>query len=447
VNSIEFQSEAYENLRRGLLADAPREAAAILLAGCSTTNNGHRVFVRDLINVPADAYSVQSADQLEIYPSFLAPILKRARGDGTSLVFAHTHPFGGRVRFSHADDLGESVLMPTIFGRAPNRLHGALVIGPEGFDARLRQSSENELSVERIREIGRNIKVQLRDSTSGSAQPEFDRSVRAFGVVGQNALRQLCVAIVGLGGTGSIVAEQFAHLGVGRIILMDNDVLEETNLNRVVGATRGDIGRRKVDIAAAHVARIRSNSVVKAVFGSVLQSAKAKPLLEADLIMCCTDSHGSRAVINQIAYQYFIPTIDMGVRIDASNGRVTSITGRVQMLGPGLPCLQCHNFLDSEAVRRDLLSPEERVRDPYIVGEHEPQPAVISLNGTVASLAVSMALAAITGLSINARHQIYRADQGAVREVESKPVANCIVCSQQGALGRGDSWPLPWRTA
>ena len=446
MNSIEFQSGAFENLRASLLSEAPRESAAILLAGYSVSDHSHRLFVRDLVTVPPDAYSIQDVDQVELHPSFIAPVLKKARLGGMSLILVHTHPFGDLVRFSRMDDRGELVMMPTIFGRAPNRLHGTLVIGHKGFDARLRKSPENALSVDRIREVGANIKVHSRHRTSGSVQAEFDRNVRAFGMIGQMALRGLSVAIVGLGGTGSIVAEQLAHLGVGELMLLDHDVIEETNLNRVVGATRADIGRPKADVAAAHIARIKSDTRVKSVVGSVTQAAEARPLLEADFIFCCTDSHGSRAVINQIAYQYFIPTVDMGVRIDASDGRVTAIAGRVQMLAPGLPCLQCHNFLDPEAVRRDLLSQQERVQDPYIVGEHEPQPAVISLNGTVASLAVSMGLSAIVGFPINARHQIYRADQGVVRAVESASVSNCIVCSHQGALGRGDSWPLPWRT-
>lgn len=171
------------------------------------------------------------------------------------------------------------------------------------------------------------------------------------------------------------------------------------------------------------------------------------PLLAVDFLFCCTDSHGSRAVLNQMAYQYYIPTIDLGVRIDVTDGIVTAIAGRVQMLAPGLPCLVCHNLLDSEAVRRDLLSSDERGRDPYIVGAAEPQPAVISINAVVASLGVTMLLGAIAGFAANSRHQVYLADRGAVRPIQSTALDNCVVCSSRGALGRGDLWPLPWRTA
>jgi len=171
------------------------------------------------------------------------------------------------------------------------------------------------------------------------------------------------------------------------------------------------------------------------------------PLLNVDFIMCCTDTQGSRAVINQIAYQYLIPAIDIGVRIDALAGEVKSVSGRVQMLAPGLACLVCQSLLDPEVVRHDLLSEEERQRDPYIVGAQEPQPSVISLNGTVSSLAVTMFLAATLGVPLEARHQIYIADRGVVRAVASSPLPDCVVCSLRGSLARGDLWNLPWRTA
>src|SRR5439155_306371 len=120
---------------------------------------------------------------------------------------------------------------------------------------------------------------------------------------------------------------------------------------------------------------------------------------------------------------------------------------RAQLLAPGLPCLVCHKLLDPEAVRRDLLSEDERANDPYIVGAAEPQPSVISLNTTIASLAVTMFLSAVTGLEVAPRHQIYLAQRGTVRAVESQPEPNCVVCSLREALARGDLWPLPWRAS
>jgi hypothetical protein len=168
-------------------------------------------------------------------------------------------------------------------------------------------------------------------------------------------------------------------------------------------------------------------------------------LLDTDIFFLCTDSHGSRAVAAQLAYQFLLPGLDVGVAIHAPGGRVSHVAGRVQMLAPGLPCLVCSSVLDAEAVRRDLLSDEARVADPYIVGEKVVQPAVISVNGVASSLAVTMFLSAVTGIPVAARHQRLRLETGVVAAVDCVPLATCPICSHNGALARGDSWPMPGR--
>ena len=446
-SSLVFPACTLAELRQNLLSVSPNEAASVLLAGRAIRGWQTRLLIREVVRVPPRAYGVQEPMRLTIKPEFLAPLLKRARNEGWSLIFTHTHPFDQIPRFSFTDDEGERVLMPSVFGRAADRPHGALVLGTAGFDARLwRGDSTEPEAIDTIIESGKDIRIHRKNEQQGSEiLPESDRSVRAFGTLGQKILSKLSVGIVGLGGTGSIVAEQLAHLRIGHMIFLDSDKIERTNLNRVVGANKRSIGKAKVQVAAENVRRVEPNIRVTPVEGNVLIAKDAAKLLDADFLFCCTDSHGSRAVLNQLAYQYMIPSVDMGVRIQVTKGKVQSISGRVQMLAPGLPCLVCHSLLDPEEVRRDLLSDEERARDPYIVGAHEPQPAVISLNGTVASMGVTMMLAAVTGLPSGARHEILLAERGIVRTVESKADQNCVVCSLRGALGRGDRWRMPWR--
>jgi molybdopterin/thiamine biosynthesis adenylyltransferase len=68
-----------------------------------------------------------------------------------------------------------------------------------------------------------------RKSVTELDRPRYDRQIRAFGVAGQNILKSLRVGIVGLGGTGSIVLQELAHLGVTDFLLLDPDVVEESN--------------------------------------------------------------------------------------------------------------------------------------------------------------------------------------------------------------------------
>jgi hypothetical protein len=269
--------------------------------------------------------------------------------------------------------------------------------------------------------------------------------VRAFGEEGQRTLAGLRVAVIGLGGTGSHVAQQLSHLGVGAFLLIDPDAIELTNLNRVVGASPDDVGRSKVDVARDMILRINPAARVQAEQGDVCDAATAARLLDCDVFLSCTDSHGSRSVMSQMAHQYALPGIDLGVAIQAGPRGVSHISGRVQMLTPGLPCLLCTGLLDSELVRRDLLTDAARAADPYIMGAPTPQPAVISINGSAASLAVTMLLSAVAGVPVAARNQQLRLELGVVRRVEAAAQAGCPVCSPAGAQLAGDRWPRPGR--
>jgi molybdopterin/thiamine biosynthesis adenylyltransferase len=255
-------------------------------------------------------------------------------------------------------------------------------------------------------------------------------------------LQALRVGIVGLGGTGSIAAQQLAHLGVRDFVLVDPDHLELTNLNRVVGAGEADVGLPKSDVARRHIRAIAPTARVRSVVGDVVHSAVARELLDVDIILCCTDSHGSRSVIQQVAYQYLIPCIDIGSTITTEGGLITGIFGRVQLLGPDHACLWCTGLLDSEEVRRDMMSDFERKADPYIQGTHEPAPSVIALNGTVVSLAVTMLLGIVTPVPIGPRHLIYNASASTLRPVRAVARADCFICSRLGVLARGDLQPL-----
>jgi molybdopterin/thiamine biosynthesis adenylyltransferase len=223
---------------------------------------------------------------------------------------------------------------------------------------------------------------------------------------------------------------------------MDPDVIEQTNLNRVASATPHDIGRPKVEVAAQYIRTIAKDARVHTLVDDVMRSRIAKELLSADLIFGCTDSHGSRAVLQQVSYQYLIPCIDMGSTIAVTGDHITHIYGRVQLLSPGLACFTCSSLLNANEVRRDMMTAFERQADPYLQGAQEPAPSVISLNSTVASLAVTMLLSIVSGVPIDARHILYNALNSALRHVRATPDPNCYICSRSGSFARGDSWPL-----
>lgn len=435
---IVFAGNSYDALRK-LLLSFKNETCALLLA------NWHddRLVVVERHIAPEDAYNERHGSGAQLKPEFLVPIVKSARDAGQSVIFCHTHPTDRKPpRFSAVDDEGEGHLAAFLNARIPDKPHAALVISPGGMAAR---ALGGGLPID-VREVGSRIKSLTEPNLPTTGQDRFDRQVRVFGNAGQAVLQALQVAIVGCGGTGSIVAQELAYLGVSKFVLIDPDVVELSNLNRVVGAGACDIDRAKVAVAGAMIRAINPAARVECLQADIRDEAPARALTDADAIFSCTDTHASRAIINQVAYQYVIPAFDVGVSIQATDGRVTRVTGRAQMLAPGLGCLVCGDMLDWAEVRRGLQTNAERAADRYIVGHVEPQPAVVSLNSTMSSLVVTMFLAAFTGVPSEARLLFYDAIEGRVRPAQVRPAPTCVVCSQSGALAKVSGWPLPTRS-
>lgn len=437
---IVFQGGDLDELRRRLLADAPLEAAAALVVVPGRTMNGTRLIVRAVLVAAAQDYSERSSSRVTLTPAFIARALKRARLDGGGVILVHTHPMQGVPAFSVVDDAARALLAPVLHGRSPGP-HGFLVLGTKGFRGEIFSSRGDVLfEVSLLQEVGRRVTTYAQHSDAEVLEAFFDRNIRALGREGQLALRALNVGVVGVGGTGSVVVEELARLGVGTLTVIDPEPVEETNLNRLLGARSGDVGRSKVSVAGTSARRARADVQVREIADTIIEERAWRALLDCDFVMCCTDSHGSRAVLNQLAYQYRLPMIDIGVRIDARDGVVTGMSTRVQMLAEPLACLNCSPLLDPVAIRRDLLG--DKSTDRYIVGTYEPQPAVISINAASSSTAVSMFLSAVVGFPGNARHLIGRPIDGVVRAVSTPRNDACIVCAPQYALARGDTWPM-----
>lgn len=419
-------------------ADLEVESCAV---GFVSAGSGSRYVVRGFAAVPENAYLERNAVCATLSPEFCLHVANRARVEGTGVVFAHTHV--GDVpleRFSSIDDAGESTLLTYFSRRVPAQQHFSCLVTRSALQCRMLGGRVRAS----VRLVGKSIKQDLGRDHIASLE-HHDRQIRAFGRDGQRILEHTRVAVVGLGGTGSVVVQQLAHLGVRDFVFIDPDVVEVSNLNRLVGATTRDIGTSKTAVAKSHVLSINASADIVEVVGNVVDHSIASRLLDCDFVFLCTDSHASRAVVNQVAYQYLIPCIDMGVAIHAADGVVSHVVGRVQMLAPGLPCLTCGTWIDSNQVRLEMMTDEQRARDPYFVGPGVEQPAVITLNSTVASLSVTMCLSALTDLPADARLLLYDAIKGTVRSVTARRDPGCIVCSSSGALAKGQTWPLPTR--
>lgn len=171
-----------------------------------------------------------------------------------------------------------------------------------------------------------------------------------FGAPGQQILREMTAAVVGAGGGGSLLVEMLAHLGVGRILVVDYDVVDETNLSRIVGATAADVGRLKVDVARDLAARIDPDVVVDGIDGDIAYTDDGRRLLDADFAFLATDNILSRYAFNLVCHQFLLPGIQVGAKVtgDAAGG-IELIHVMERPLTLEGPCLECNGAIPPDA--------------------------------------------------------------------------------------------------
>ena len=450
VTQLVFSGIDYDKLRTHLLQSTQTENAAYVIGGVSRSSNTLSLLAREVIIVPDEAFLKKGSAYLAISPVFIARVLKKCTPHNLSVILAHSHPFSDScVGFSGIDDHGEEILIPKVFERVPSAAHAAMVLGKSSVEARIWTGPTNVRPIDRIKIVGKTLEVvELRkreDDEKSSHSERYSRQVLALGEDGQQKLHGLTVGIVGAGGIGSHVFQQVVHLGVGRVIILDFDAVEESNRSRLIGSAEGDSGTPKVEVLARLGRQINPQLQVEPIVGSVLDRSPVAKLLEADVIFCCTDTMGSRMVLNRIASQYLTPVIDTGIDIDPKNGGIRAIGGRVMLLHPDGLCLDRFGVLNAAAVTAEFVDNLGVSRAGYIRGVDMPAPAVVSLNGVVASLAVTRFLWMVTGVS-NLDTEVfhmYDGKQGTVKAIRSSERKECEICSEVRAMG--DNIGLPCR--
>lgn len=148
-----------------------------------------------------------------------------------------------------------------------------------------------------------------------------------FGDTGVNKLKNATVMIVGCGAVGSFAAEALARTGVGHLILVDFDVIEESNINRQIFALNSTIGKQKVNVAAQRIQDINPDIQVD-VFNMFLD-ANNTPDCNPDIIIDAIDTVESKIALYQWAYKKQIPIISsMGaaLKTDISQIKISTIS-------------------------------------------------------------------------------------------------------------------------
>jgi hypothetical protein len=231
--TLALSGDQHEFLRRHLFPGDRNEAAALLLCGRRNDDRRQRLAVRDICEIPYAECSVRAPIRVSWSPDYIVPWLEDAEAEGLSVIKVHSHPTCFST-FSTLDDIGDERLLPMLRGWIDADVSvGSAVMLPDGqtFGRVLRSAAGFE-PIECISVAGNDLhfwyagaKADLPDFTASHSQAFDEGTIER--------LRRLWIAVVGASGTGSPVVEQLMRLGVGVLVIVDDDRMEGRNVNRI----------------------------------------------------------------------------------------------------------------------------------------------------------------------------------------------------------------------
>ena len=381
----------HRKLRDHLFPGDGLEAAAILL--CARTPGPRvRMLVKKVLLVPHSACKERRSDYLVWPGAAIEEAIDLAEAEGLSLVLTHSHP-GGLFGFSRHDDRSDLVTVPSLF-QALGGPHGTAIMTSEGaMLARLYRQDLSSISVESVMVAGDDLTWHWTDRN-------FSPRPTAFTCEATQELGRLSACVIGVSGTGSLVAEQLARLGFGQVILIDFDKIVPRNLNRIVNSTLEDAKghRPKVFALSEAVTSYRGEGVAVPVNASISAREAVLCASQADVMFSCVDTLDARQIADLLATSFLIPLFDVGVSIPTRQTTrapaIADVCGRIDYVHPGGPTLQDRGVYDPASLRAEYLrraAPDahrEEMQVGYLRGVTEEAPAVITLNMRAASACV-----------------------------------------------------------
>jgi molybdopterin/thiamine biosynthesis adenylyltransferase len=280
----------------------------------------------------------------------------------------HSHPEDYRPVASWIDDEMDSYYSGYFADFAPGRPYASLIVSM--VDGELAVSGriwwqDRWLTVEKFAIERTPCRLWAHGASRDVGEIYRKRTERlsaALGLRAEARLRNSTVAVIGAGGTGSAAIEVLARAGIGHLIIVDPDVLSESNLERVHGSGPDDLRAKifKVKLAERHVHSIEPSCVVEGYVGSLPQEEIIDAVVTADVVLGCTDQQHSRLALSDIAVRYLIPSLDCGVSLEGQHGRLTGqIIQFVRFLAADA-CALCRHMINPAQVSQELMTEEER---------------------------------------------------------------------------------------
>ena len=162
--------------------------------------------------------------------------------------------------------------------------------------------------------------------------PEIDAA-------GQNKLADACVLIVGLGGLGSPVCMYLASAGVGKLVLVDIDTVDLSNLQRQIIHSTEDIGRKKIDSARERLQTLNPETNIITIDHPLEGAELENQTAQADAVVDASDNFKTRFALNAACVRTKTPLI---------SGAAIRFEGQLSVFNPADPDSPCYRCLYDE---------------------------------------------------------------------------------------------------
>lgn len=334
---------------------------------------------------------------------------EQAKEKGCGLVFMHSHPFQGWQSMSKDDVKAEFRMAPSVDTITDLPLLG-MTVGSDGtWSSRIwsyYKSAYHRKWAKSVKIIGKEFNIFFDDKQKLRfvSNEYLKRTVSIWGSSNQEMLTNLKIGIVGLGSVGSIVAETLARMGIIKIVLIDFDKVKKHNLDRIIGVTKKDIGKYKVDVISKAIRKSSpSHKIeVRSITKNIADKEAYLNALDCDFIFCCADKPRARYILNHIAYSHLIPIVNGGILAEVIGEKLQFADWELSLIAPDRPCMQCLKSYKSSDV---MLEVEGKLEDPeYIKGLskeslYDQNQNIMPFSMNLASLEVLQFIAYTTGIA------------------------------------------------
>jgi molybdopterin/thiamine biosynthesis adenylyltransferase len=462
----------FDKLYAHLFSGDNDEHGAVIAAGIAKGNNENIRLLSRRLHLARDGIDFVPGKRgyRMLTASFVRDRILGCRDDNLVYINIHNHGGDDIVRFSQDDLRSHERGYPALLDIVDGLPIAALVFAPRAVAGDIWLPGGQRRELARTIVVGRRRQVftsQPRKTRFG-VNPQYDRQTRLFGDAGQCILNETKIAIIGLGGVGSLLAEYLGRLGVGHFVLIDADLIEPTNLPRIAGATRFDartwftqglwprwirkmakrMSASKLRIAKRVIRRGNKQARIELYPTDLLEPKTTIALLDCDYIFLAADTMRARLLFNAIVHQYLIPGIQIGAKVtgDALTGAVLNVHSITRPVTPERGCLLCNQLINPSKLQEEGQTLEERGAQRYVDDPDVAAPSVITLNAMGAAQAANDFLFYITGMTHPDAENGYLRFMPLTREVsidEPRKSPECSECGSQSRsrLARGDLGP------